>query len=110
MPHLNCTTTFVVYEVKCLLCKEIYIGSTTRSLHQRAKEHLAAVKKHDETSALGEHYRIQHVTDHPQLEFRIARLTEKDELRLRIEEAITIKKLLPAINRRIEDTGVYFLV
>ena len=109
IPHLNCTTTFVVYEVKCLICKEIYIGSTTRALHQRAKEHLAAAKKHDESSALGVHYRIQHVTDPPQLEFRIVRLTKKDELRLRIEEAIAIKKLLPAINRRIEDTGVDFL-
>ena len=96
-----------MYEVKCLICKEICIGSTTRALHQRAKEHLAAAKKHDETSALGKHYQTQHVTDHPQLEFRIACLTEKDELRLRI--AITIKKLLPAINRRIEETGVDFL-
>ena len=110
IPHLECTASFVVYEIKCLLCNGIYIGSTTRTLHQRAKEHIAAARKYDKTSAVGYHYMTQHGTDQPKLEFRIARRTEKDELRLRIEEAIIIKKLAPVLNRRAEDTGVDFLV
>ena len=89
---------------------EIDIGSTTRTLHQRAKEHIAAARKYDKTSVVGYHYMTQHGTDQPKLEFRIARRTEEDELRLRIEEAIIIKKLAPALNRRAEDTGVDFLV
>ena len=75
-----------------MLCNGIYIGSTTKTLHQRAKEHIAAARKYDKTSAVGYHHMTQHGTDQSKLEFRIARRTEKDELRLRIEEAIIIKK------------------
>ena len=46
--------------------------------------------------------------DEPRLLFRIIRRTKKDELRLRIEEALMIKELAPTINRR-EETGLDFL-
>ena len=89
-----------------LLCKDF----TTRVLHQPAKDHLAAVKKRGKSSALGEYYWTRHPMAEPQLEFHIAYFTEKGELRLRKEEVIIIKHLSQAINRRMEDTGIDFLV
>ena len=45
IPYLKCMTSYIVYEVTCCVCKESYIGSTSRPLHTRAKEHIAAAKK-----------------------------------------------------------------
>ena len=107
--QLRCTARFVVYEPTCKLCKKTYIGSTTRALHDRAKEHITAAKTHNRSLAIGEHYFTFHRTKEPQLQFRIIRFTEKDELRLRIHEATIIQRLAPAMNRRKEETGVGFL-
>ena len=43
------------------------------------------------------------------MRFRIVCTTERDELRLRIEEAQVIRTMKPAINRRGEETGIGFL-
>ena len=43
------------------------------------------------------------------MRFRIVCTTERDELRLRIEEAQVIRMMKPAINRRGEETGIDFL-
>ena len=57
VPQLNCTATFVVYQVKCNLCGNTYIGSTSRQLHYRAKERTATAEHHNADSAIGdEHY------------------------------------------------------
>ena len=45
----------------------------------------------------------------PKLRFRIVCATEKDELRLRIEEALAIRSRKPTLNRRGEETGIDFL-
>ena len=107
--YLKCTTCFVVYEITCEICKGVYIGSTTRALHERAKEHIAAARNKSRTSAIGEHYGMHHPTSEPRLQFRIIRRTEKDELRLRIEEAMAIREAAPSLNRRKEETGIDFL-
>ena len=109
IPYISCTARFVVYGITCEICKAVYIGSTTRALHDRAKEHIAAAKKRCQTSAVGEHYKVHHPTEEPRLRFCIIRRTEKDELRLRIEEALTINEIAPAMNRRSEDMGLNFL-
>ena len=44
--QIRCTTSYVIYEVTCKICKATYIGSTIRPLHDRAKEHVAAARKH----------------------------------------------------------------
>ena len=43
------------------------------------------------------------------MRFRIVCTTERDELRLSIEEAQVIRTMKPAINRRGEETGIDFL-
>ena len=105
--YINCTTCF--NEITCDVCKDTYIGSTTRPLHDRAKEHIAAAKNKNHTSAVGEHYCKRHPTTEPRLLFRIFRRTKRDELRLRIEEAIAIHEAAPTINRHREETGIDFL-
>ena len=96
----------MVYEVTCEICQATYIGSTIRPLHDRVKEHVAATKKRSRTSAVGEHYERHHRTGDPKLRFRIVYTTGKDELRLRIVEAITIRDKKPTMNRRGEETGI----
>ena len=108
-PYLRCCACFVVYEVTCQLCKEKYIGSTTRQIHTRASEHLQAARKHDHASAMGEHYAKSHPAAAPNLSFAIIQTTEQDELRLRIAEAYAIKTRKPKLNRRLEDLGTGFL-
>ena len=52
--------TNVVYEATCTLCQQTYIGQTRRKLHDRIREHTNAARKHDYTSAFGEHYANTH--------------------------------------------------
>ena len=55
-----CQLTNVVYEATCTLCQQTYIGQTRRKLHDRIREHTNAARKHDNTSAFGEHYANTH--------------------------------------------------
>ena len=107
--YIDCMRTYVVYEITCELCKATYIGSTVRALHERAKEHLASAKNKTKASAMGVHYKTCHKKSKPKMRFRIVCTTERDELRLRIEEAQVIRMMKPAINRRGEETGIDFL-
>ena len=79
-----------------------------RALHERAKEHLASAKNKTTASAMGVHYKTCHKKSKPKMRFRIVCTTERDELRLRIEEAQVIRTMKPAINRRGEETGIDF--
>ena len=60
---------------------------------------------------MGVHYKNAHknLKSSPKMRFRIVCTTERDELRLRIEEAQVIRTMKPAINRRGEETGIDFL-
>ena len=42
------------------------------------------------------------------MRFRIVCTTEREEVRLRIEEAQVIRTMKPAISRRGEETGIHF--
>ena len=91
IPHLNSTATFVVYQVKCNLCGNTYIGSTSKQLHYRTKEHIATAEHHSADSAMGEHYGMSHVQSKPNLSFSILCGTSHGDLRLRITEAYEIE-------------------
>ena len=60
---------------------------------------------------MGVHYKNAHknLKSSPKLRFTIVCATEKDELRLRIEEALAIRSRKPTLNRRGEETGIDFL-
>ena len=82
---------------------------TTRRLHERAREHVAAVKRRSKTSALGEHYCREHTAANGgiAISFEIVG-HERNILRLHIEEALAILKYKPELNRRQEDLGTGF--
>lgn len=103
-----CQRTSVVYEATCLICKNSYIGLTTRKLHDRAREHSHAATNKLSTSAFGDHYREEHPKQAAQLTFKII-CHARDTLRLHIEEAMAIQSLKPRLNRRKEHLGTGFL-
>ena len=105
-----CQLTNVVYEATCTLCQQTYIGQTRRELHDRIREHTYAARKHDNTSAFGEHYANTHPnTTTPNITFNILKRTS-DTLRLHIEEAYAIQTKSPQLNRRDERLGMGFLI
>ena len=105
--HL-CQQKGVVYEAKCNLCGDKYIGQTARALHDRAREHITAAKNRTNNSALGRHYEERHPADPPSISFKILDRS-RDELRLKIKEALAIKTRRPELNRRKEEMGTGYL-
>ena len=79
---LQCSMPYVVYMAECQLCTATYIGSTTRALHTRAREHLYAIKNKDSSSALGEHYQLHHPNDAASITFQILGTSGGSELGL----------------------------
>ena len=52
---LNCSTRFVVYQLTCEKCLEVYIGKTYRPIKLRLKEHNSSVRLGNRRTAAGEH-------------------------------------------------------
>ena len=80
------------------------------ALHYRARQHIYAIRRCDNTYALGEHFTKDHHDTAPSVMFRVVESCSQDELRLRIAEAYWIKKLAPTLNRKTEHMGTGFLV
>ena len=76
-----------VYSIKCTSCDEEYIGSSTRFLHERIREHRqkdTAVSRHSRTCRAN---------------FKVSVLTrQKDEVNTRLAEGFFIRKLKPQLN------------
>lgn len=85
-----------VYKITCTPCGRHYIGSTTRPLHERIREHTTQGRG----STIHEHL-IDCGGGAAQVEVRIL-AQEKDEVNTRLREAIIIKKQQPELNRREE--------
>ena len=91
-----CFLKDVVYRITCNKCKEIYIGSTIRKLHDRIKEHLntnkSSVYKHL-TACKSSYQNIQ-----------VKIITrDKDNVNLRLKEAF--KETKDQLERRIRRTS-----
>ncbi|NNK28445.1 MAG: GIY-YIG nuclease family protein [Flavobacteriaceae bacterium] len=87
-----CFRRNVVYELKCSACSKTYIGSTTRQLHTRIKEH------HSRENSSAYKHRL-----HCNGNFSTVILArEPDSTKLRLKEAILIKAHNPEINSRAE--------
>ena len=101
-----CQRSSVVYEAVCQQCGRTYIGMTTRRLHKRMREHMAAARRKDESTPFGAHFK--HPKSKPKISFSILS-QQRDELRLHVEEAMAIKTRQPELNRRQEELGPGFL-
>ena len=81
-----------VYEMRCDKCRATYIGSTLRTLHIRAREHLTS-----EQSSVFQHRQLCGG------KFDVTVLARaRDNTSLRFKEALIIKRNSPAINQKRE--------
>ena len=56
----------IVYECKCELCGQLYVGEMERSLGENAQEHDKSVKEGDSKSAIRQHQvKTGHLTMNP---------------------------------------------
>ena len=81
--------------------------TSSRRLHERMREHMAAARRKDET-AFGAHFKHEHPKSKPKISFSILS-QQRDELRLHVEEAMAIKTRQPELNRRQKELGTGFL-
>ena len=99
----------VVYLGTCELGGSKYVGMTVRQLQASALEHVRAANGRKERTVFGDHYRAVHEKkDKSTLSFKIVK-QQHDDLRLHIEEALSIKTLRPDLNKRREQMGTGFL-
>ena len=87
-----CFTTNCVYSLKCENCSASYIGSTTRPLHIRIREHHSSPRSsiHSHKTTCGANFEVRVLG------------REKDCTSLRIREALLIRSHQPSINSRQE--------
>ena len=101
----DCSVLNPVYQIICNHCKEMYIGESSRTAHERLGEHLRYASNPTAESykeeALAVHYRACHPGLLPDLEFTILRTENKTVLR-KIYEALLIYSLKPSINDKEE--------
>ncbi len=98
----TCHRTNVIYEAKCTICGEIYIGETRRELHTRITEHQCAIQQGDtQASAIAEHYSRKHPgMAIPDIPITVTVInTAKDTADRKIKEACAIRQRTPTINR-----------
>ena len=104
--RLNCKTSLqricfrknVVYKIICNRCRNRYIGSTIRHIHDRTKEHLT-----QNTSSVFSHLRACQPDNIDILNVTVEIITtENDPVILRLKEAMHIRKEKPQINTREE--------
>ena len=81
---INCFAKGVVYDITCKKCKEEaddgknvpvyrYTGTTSRSLHERGKEHLKGFLNKDENNALNKHSEDKHDGEFVEFEMKIVK-------------------------------------
>ena len=90
----------VVYQLKCSICGELYIGQTARQLHKRLSEHLASVKKNEDDFTISTHFREMH-NDTPIVDRKFTSLileTCPDFKSMMITESILISKWQSSLN------------
>ena len=79
--------TCPIYQIKCNLCNELYIGESSRSLHDRLGEHLQFATNPSNPSykneAFAAHYGQHHPGKNPDLAFKLMKNERNTILRVR---------------------------
>ena len=100
--HTKCDRRMFVYELKCKICGDTYIGQSSRYPHNRIYEHCYAIKNLNDDKAIATHFIEEHDdiknNDLFDFEFRILKYC-KDYLDMLLIEAELIKKYNPNINK-----------
>ena len=94
-----------IYQITCNLCNELYIGESSRSLHDSLGEHLRFPKNPSNTSykkeAFAAHYGQHHPGQTPDLTFKLMK-TERNTILRKVYEAMLIYEYKPSINDKEE--------
>ena len=102
-----CTRSSVVYENICTQCnpsamakgelreqaqgaQSLYVGESSRSIQERASEHLGAARRKEETSHMSKHQIMEHGGAPPEFVFKVISY-HKTPLNRQIKEAIMIR-------------------
>ena len=99
--HESWYTAFLrnaVYQLSCNNCGQQYIGSTTRFIHDRVREHV-----NNENSSVKKHIHSCQNKDDKGTEVKLI-MSEHDPANLRLYEAFHIRKYKPTLNSREECT------
>ena len=100
-------TKNTVYQIKCCLCNEIYIGESGRPLHDRFYEHFRSASNPTapsyEQKPLAKHYTKLHCGLAPKLELSILD-TGLSLINRKIKESMYISRLKPQINEKDEQS------
>ena len=102
----NCKSRYLVYKFTCKFCNKAYIGQTARPFYFRYREHKFAVDNSNQSSALSEHILKDHRNDNCNIDSFSLEFLElfKSPIESRIGEALWIRYLQPALNRKKELT------
>ncbi|EYC26999.1 hypothetical protein Y032_0009g466 [Ancylostoma ceylanicum] len=103
-PHGNtgdCAKVGVVYQIECLICHDLYIGETGRTLSIRIKEHMATKRRGNLTSPLGRHKVEVHNGNDFDVRCEILALESEISARKALEAAWIFTKN-PGMNNRNE--------
>ena len=93
-----CLQRNAVYQLTCNNCGQQYIGSTTRFIHDRVREHI-----NKENSYVKKHIHSCQNKDNKGIEVKLV-MSKHDPANLRIYEAFYIRKYKPTLNSREECT------
>ena len=91
-----CLLRNAVYQITCNKCNQQYIGSTTRFIHDRVREHL-----NNDNSSVKKHLSKCQNEVHKGIEIKTI-VVENDPANLRLFEAFYIRHYKPTINSREE--------
>lgn len=97
-----CFKNHVVYDLQCAKCSASYIGSTTRLLHHRIKEHLNTT-----ASSFYKHIRTC-INSEPDFHINIL-ASSRNVGQLRILESLIISKNTPTLNNRLELSSAFII-
>ncbi|MCP4489316.1 MAG: GIY-YIG nuclease family protein, partial [Gammaproteobacteria bacterium] len=113
--NLNCSTSHYVYEAKCTVCKDTYVGASRRPLEARISEHESSVRLNNNRTTLGQHGARQRHQYHEDpdyvpvsgkrdydkffehFDFKVLEKC-KDTLDTFLREGLTLKSKKPALN------------
>ena len=66
-----CKVRDCVYEMTCSLCLQRYVGETSRSLHERYKEHMYLLERKDNASVMYRHMQQHHKGQAEQVRWQV---------------------------------------
>ena len=93
-----CLRRNAVYQLTCNSCDQQYIGSTTRVIHDRVREHL-----NNENSSVKKHIYSWQNKEYKGIDVKII-MSQNDPANLPLYETFHIRKCKPTLNSREECT------